>query len=481
MTDQPIHPLRHYARLIYCLFALCCASAWAGDLPAPVASALRQAGIPASQVGVVVWEAGAAQPVLAFGDEHSFNPASTMKLMTSYAALELLGPAYTWKTEAWVDGALADGVLDGNLYLKGYGDPKLTLERFWLLLRELRSRGVHEIRGDLVLDQSFFVPADDDPARFDGQPRRAYNALPAALVVNFNTTLLRLTAEPNGVAAYADPLPHGVRLINNLLLDNAPCGEWRERMDMEWLPDNGASRLVLNGAFAAACGEKSTAINLGEASASVAGAFRALWQESGGRFSGTWRAGEVPAHARRLVLFESPPLVEVVRDLNKFSNNIMARSLFLSLGAVVGGAPGSLPKSASVVRDWLTRKGLQFPELVLENGSGLSRIERIRPRSMALLLLAAHNSPMFGELESALPIVAVDGTMKSRGKGSAVAGHAHIKTGTLEGVKTMAGYVFDQAGRRFVVVFFINHPKAAGGGAAQDALLEWVYGGRQAD
>lgn len=467
-------------RVQWLVLLLVWSTAWAGNgpLPASVQAALRQANIPPSHVGVVVWEVGKHAPLLSHDDRLSFNPASTMKLVTSYAALELLGPAHTWKTEVYTDGSLVDGVLSGNLYIKGYGDPQLTLERFWLLLRELRSRGVREIRGDLVLDQSYFSLPGVDPAHFDGEPGRAYNAVPAALMVNFNSTALRLTPVSGGVAVYADPLPPGMRLVNKLQLDNAPCGEWRDRIDIQWLPDNGNSRLVLNGNYAAACGEKSTAFNLGDASVSVADAFRMLWQESGGRFTGNWRAGQVPAGAQRLVVFESTPLAEVVRSLNKFSNNVMARSLFLSLGAVTSGAPGNTQKSADAVRNWLTSKGLHFPELVLENGSGLSRIERISPHSMAQLLLAAYNSPVFAELESALPIAAVDGTMKSRGKDTPLAGHAHIKTGTLEGVKTIAGYVFDQTGRRFVVVFDINDTNAAAGGAAQDALLEWVYNGR---
>ena len=467
-------------RLQLLIVLLAWSTAWAGNgaLPQGVQAALRQANIPASHVGVVVWEVGKHAPLLTHDDTLSFNPASTMKLVTSYAALELLGPAYTWKTEVYTDGTLADGVLTGNLYIKGYGDPQLTLERFWLLLRELRSRGVREIRGDLVLDQSYFSLPDADPAHFDGEPGRAYNAIPAALMVNFNSTTLRLTPVSGGVAVYADPLPPGMHLVNKLQLDNAPCGEWRDRIDIQWLPGNGNSRLVLNGNYAAACGEKSTAFNLGDASAAVADAFRMLWQESGGRFSGNWRVGEVPASAQRLMVFESPPLAEVVRGLNKFSNNIMARSLFLSLGAVMSGAPGNTQKSADAVRDWLAGKGLHFPELVLENGSGLSRIERISPHSMAQLLLAAYNSPVFSELESALPIAAVDGTMKLRCKDTPLAGHAHIKTGTLDGVKTIAGYVFDKTGRRFVVVFDINDTNAAAGGAAQDALLEWIYGGR---
>lgn len=470
-----------FQRLLWLVFLLAALPAWANDsLPQSVQTALRQAKIPVSHVGAVVWEIGQHKPLLAHGEARSFNPASTMKLMTSYAALELLGPAYTWKTEVYTDGNLVNGVLTGNLYFRGEGDPQMTLERFWLLLRELRSRGVREIRGDLILDQRYFSMPDADPARFDGEPRRAYNAVPAALMVNFNSTLVRFMPLSSGVAAYVDPLPPDMRLVNNLHLDHAPCGEWRDRIDIEWSSGDRKRQLLVNGSYAMSCGEKSAAYNLGDPSAAVADAFHMLWQESGGRLTGSWRVGEVPLNAQRLLIFESQPLAEVVRSLNKFSNNVMARSVFLSLGAVQNDEPGTTQKSANAVRGWLAEKGLDFPELVLENGSGLSRIERVSPYNMAQLLLAAYNSPVFSELESALPIAAVDGTMKSRGKNTPLAGHAHIKTGTLTGVKAIAGYVLDKTGRRFVVVFFINDTNAAQGGAAQDALLAWVYDGRPA-
>lgn len=469
-----------FQRLVFVLLLSLYASAQAqtGGLPDAVLDALKQARIPTSHVGVVVWEAGKAKPLLEMNPTASFNPASTMKLLTSAVALDEMGPSYTWKTEVYTDGSVNDGVLTGNLYLKGYGDPQLTIERFWLLLRELRSRGVREVRGDLVLDQSYFDPESADPARFDGQPRRAYNALPTALMVNFNSTILRLTPLANSVASYADPLPANTLLVNDIKLDQAPCGEWRDRLDIQLQPDNGQTRLQLKGSYSAACGEKTAAFNLGDANQTVVGMFRELWPQLGGQWRGNWRLGTVPATATQLVVYTSPPLADALRNLNKFSNNVMARNLFLTLGAEVMGAPATPAKSTAAVKSWLAGQGLSMPELVLENGAGLSRIERISPDSMALLLLDMSHSALFSEFESALPIMAVDGTMKSRGKGSAIAGHAHIKTGTLEGVKTIAGYVLDSSGRRFAVVFFINHTNAAAGGAAQDALLDWVYGGR---
>ncbi|HSD60415.1 MAG TPA: D-alanyl-D-alanine carboxypeptidase, partial [Burkholderiales bacterium] len=196
---------------------------------------------------------------------------------------------------------------------------------------------------------------------------------------------------------------------------------------------------------------------------------------SGGTWRGRARDGVAPIDARRLAQHESGSLAEVIRDINKFSNNVMARQLFLTLGAEVSGPPATVDKSRAAVRQWLAAKGLPFPELVLENGSGLSRAERISARHLGELLLSAFASPVMPELMSSLPVSAVDGTMKKRMSGRGVAGQAHIKTGLLEGVKTMAGYVLDAQGRRVVVVALVNHPNAGAAEPALDALLEWVY------
>lgn len=444
-------------------------TAHASTLPATVVSALQQAHIPLQHVGIVVWDTSDPQPEISFNAVRAFNPASTMKLVTSYAALSLLGPAYTWPTEVSMDGSLQNGVLNGNLYLKGYGDPSLNMERFWVLVHQLRQRGLHQINGDLVIDQNYFQL--DPPSNFDDQPRRAYNAQPAALMVNFNSTAVDIHIQDARIALTAEPLPPSTSVVNKLVLDSAPCGEWRDRIHTDWQVT--PAQLIITGQYSLNCGDKSFAVTLGDASALVAGLFTTLWQNEGGKFNGAWRTGNVPSNAQPLMTYTSPPLAQAVYNLNKYSNNVMARTLFLGLSSA--GGTCSTAKSTQVVIDWLKLQNLDFPELAMENGAGLSRVERIAPYSMARLLRSASQSPVFAELAAALPIVTVDGTMKKRGKDNQVAAHAHIKTGTLDGVKTMAGYVTTEAGHQVVVVFFINDTEAAAGSAAQDALLEWVY------
>ncbi|MEK7362022.1 MAG: D-alanyl-D-alanine carboxypeptidase, partial [Pseudomonadota bacterium] len=207
----------------------------------------------------------------------------------------------------------------------------------------------------------------------------------------------------------------------------------------------------------------------------VYGVFRQLWEELGGTLAGTWKDGVVPADARLLATSASATNAELARDINKFSNNVMARQLFLTLGAELLKLPGRSDRSAQVVQSWLAEKKLAFPELVLENGSGLSRHERISAEHMGSLLLEAWRSAVMPELMSSLPLVAYDGTMRRRLRFESIAGQAHIKTGSLVDARTMAGYVLDQRGQRHVVVLFINHANAAAAQPAQDALLQWVY------
>ena len=446
-------------------------------LPDAVQAALKQANIPTSNIGIFVQPVESDRPALAYGADHSMNPASVMKLLTTFAGLEMLGPAYNWKTEIYANGPIVDGVLHGDLIVKGYGDPELTIERFWLVLRELRQRGVRDIRGDLVLDKHFFANEQHDPGAFDNQAYQPYNAGPDALLVNFNVAPLRLVPLPEQRVVSVQPefSLTTLTLRNGVTLDDAPCGDWESRLNVQLTPLPVGVAVDLSGPFSSACGEKQLSLSFLRNGDFFNGVFRQLWNELGGNISGNVKAGELTAGARLLVTKASPPLAVVVRNINKFSNNVMARQLYLTIGAEQSGRPGSRENAGIAIRSWLTGRGLDFPELVVENGSGLSRIARISPRHLADLLIAAYQSPVFSELESSLPIVAVDGTMRKRMKDNGVAGHAHIKSGSIDGVKTIAGYVFDRKGRRNVVVCMINHPRASAGRDVQDALLEWVY------
>lgn len=449
--------------------------AHAQALPEPVARALAQAGIPESAVGVYVHEIG-GDAVLSVGAERALNPASSMKIVTTYAGLEMLGPAYVWNTDALTDGVLSGDVLSGHLYLRGGGDPKLTLENFWLLLRGLRARGVREIRGDLVLDRRLFADEAPDPGQFDDQPTRPYNTAPSALLVNFKAVTLQFIpdAAARTVRIVAEPPLPQVQVANNLRPVDGPCGDWLSRIKIDAQGNADAARLSFSGNYMLDCGEKMRSFSVLGHRQYVGALFALLWREMGGTFGGQVREGAAPDTARPLANARSQSLSEIVRDVNKYSNNVMARQLFLSLG-FNGGAPASTATATAAVKQWLALKGLAVPELVLENGSGLSRIERISARNLGAVLLNAWNSAVMPELMASLPVAAVDGTMRRRLKSAEIAGQAHIKTGSLTGVRSIAGYVLDAQGNRSVVVFMVNHANAPAAQAAMDALLQWVH------
>ncbi len=459
------------------LATVACAQNGRAPLPPPVAQALAQAGIPEASVGIYVQHVDEERPLLAVGDERPLNPASTIKLLTTFAALDQLGPAYQWTTEIYTTGAQQGDVLAGDLILKGSGDPRMTLENFWLMLRSLRARGVREIRGDLVLDRSYFAIPEIDPAGFDNEPTRPYNTPPDAMLVNFKALNLSFLpdAERRTLRIVAEPALSQVQIVNNVVLDNAPCGDWVSRLKVAASGDSTTARLSFNGNFSAACGDRTRSYSVLGHLQYVHGLFTLLWRELGGTFSGGVRDAKTSLEARRLVAHQTQSLSEIVRDINKYSNNVMARQLYLALGAIALDAPASAEKSARAIQQWLAGRRLSFPELVMENGSGLSRMERLSARSMARLLLTARRSPVMPEFVASLPVVAVDGTMKKRLASADVAGQAHIKTGSLSGVRAIAGYVLDNRGRAVVVVFIVNHAQAGAAQTAQDALLKWVH------
>jgi D-alanyl-D-alanine carboxypeptidase/D-alanyl-D-alanine-endopeptidase (penicillin-binding protein 4) len=460
-----------------CGVALVPGAASADALPGPVAQALARAGVPQSAVGLYVQPVDAPRPTAIFNAAKAMNPASAIKLVTTFAALDLLGPAYTWKTEAYLLGRLQGDVLDGDLLLKGYGDPKLTVENFWLFLRGLRARGLREIRGDLVLDRSFFDVGDHDPARFDSEPLRPYNVGADALLVNYKA--VRFFFLPNeaaqGVSVVPEPKLAQLEVASSVALRDGPCDDWRAGLKYELQQNGAAARASFSGSMPSSCGERVWNLAPLPHSEYVLGVFRSLWQELGGTLAGGVREGRAPAGAKAFAQFESPAAAEVLRDMNKFSNNVMARQVFLTLSAETLRLPGRYDRSARTVKSWLEARKLDVPDLVIENGSGLSRADRISPEGMGRMLIAAYRSAVMPEFIATMPLVAYDGTMRKRMRLEHVAGQAHVKTGSLNDVRSVAGYVLDRNGHRHAVVFFVNHPAAHASQPAQDALLKWVH------
>ncbi|MFN0160481.1 MAG: D-alanyl-D-alanine carboxypeptidase/D-alanyl-D-alanine-endopeptidase [Burkholderiales bacterium] len=442
--------------------------------PAALAQALKAARLPGAAVGLMVQEVATGRVIASLNADRALNPASVMKLVTTYGALELMGPSYHWRTGFFETGVRRGDVLEGDLVIRGSGDPRFTQEALWLALKAVRARGVREIRGNFVLDRSAFDAAGHDPAKFDGDPLRAYNAGSDALLINFKSLALTFVPQEGEVVVAVEPRLAGLPLRNAVRMGSGPCVDFRA---YPVKPRVDATGIALSGTYSSACGVRTWWLHPHELThVQYAGAvLRQLWTEVGGTLAGDVRDGALPVGARLVHEAESVSLAEVVRDINKFSNNVMARQLFLSLPVEVLKLPGSADRAARAYRAWLMEKKLGGEELVMENGSGLSRVERVASGTLSRMLVAAYRSPVMPEFMSSMPLVAYDGTMRRRLKTRDVAGQAHIKTGSLNEVRSIAGYVLAASGRRYAVVCVVNHAAPGAAQGLHDALLQWVY------
>lgn len=448
----------------------------ASALPPQVRQALRAAQVPEDALSVVIEEAGGARTLLSHRPREPVNPASLAKLLTTYAALDLLGPSWQWTTPLYIDGTVRDGVLEGHLYIQGRGDPRLVVERLWQALRRIQQSGLREIRGDIVLDRSAFAPTGVAPGEFDGDPARPYNVQPDALLLNFHVSTWNFLPDPGRRVArvFSDTDgPMAGTAGTSVPLADGGCGDWRTALQAQ--PAGAGWRF--DGRYPASCGEQSWPLADPDPAGYGHRLIGALWREVGGRLTGRVRDGIVPAGLAPLHEMRSPALAEVVRDINKFSNNVMAQQLFLSLARErQPEAPASLASARQTLARWIAER-IGEPasgELVLDNGSGLSRDARVTARWLAHLLQHAWSSPVMPEFVASLPVTGLDGTLR---RSRAPAGRAHLKTGSLRDVNGLAGYVLGDDARRWVFVAIVHHPRAGATRPALDALVQWAMQG----
>ncbi|MES2102978.1 MAG: D-alanyl-D-alanine carboxypeptidase/D-alanyl-D-alanine-endopeptidase [Pseudomonadota bacterium] len=474
-------------RLASLVFFLCAAPALHAQnlLPANVSEALVKANLPAQALSVWVAPvaAGSTSPTLSFMADRPMSPASTMKLVTTMVALDELGPTYRWKTAMLSDGTLKNETLRGTLYLRGGGDPNLSWDKLALMLRSLRAQGIKKINGDIVLDRSFFQPTrfDVNAPPFDDTPDAYYNVIPDALLVHSNLISFSLESTADKIAARTSPPMNRVAIENHLMLDDRNCAEWEAgwKAPTVEIARNKSINLILSGSFPRNC-KAATELNTLERNLYIERLIQALWREIGGSWNGSVQDGVTPRNARLLVERQSETLADTIRIVNKRSDNAMARLLYLTLGAEqakTGNYQSSLQAANDKIIGWFNKHAIDANGMVLENGSGLSRLERISPAQLAALLKVAGNSNWFAEYASSMPIVAVDGTMRKRLKGTAAEGRARIKTGTLKDTVAIAGYVRDSYDENWIVVAMINNDDVSKGRIVLDELLVWVANG----
>jgi D-alanyl-D-alanine carboxypeptidase/D-alanyl-D-alanine-endopeptidase (penicillin-binding protein 4) len=460
------------------LMLLCAPSAAgsAATLPSSITQVITAERLPPNSVSFVVIDPDSGRVLLSQLADVPRSPASTVKTLTTFAALDMLGPTYTWHTRAATRGTISGGVLDGDLILQGGGDPYITLERWWSFVQALRAKGLKSIRGDIVIDNSAFSLPQEDPGAFDGRPNRSYNVLPDALMVNFQSVEFRVAANPDThqVDVIPTPAPVNLNIENHIRFVGGRCGGGAGRVDFQ-VASATWDRVVFNGALSARCTEQSFARVLLRPTTYAFGTFVELWRQSGGEFSGKLRVEATPADAKPLLTYESLTLGEIIRLTNKFSSNLMARHLLLTVGKERFGDPATLEKGADTIAEWGRERGLDLQGIDIDNGSGLSRNTHITVLQLAKALSAAYRSRFAPEFMASLPLAGLDGTLRSRMK-SSPAGSVRLKTGHLDGVSGVAGYITTASGKTFVLASLVNNARADVGAAEplHAALVAWM-------
>jgi serine-type D-Ala-D-Ala carboxypeptidase/endopeptidase (penicillin-binding protein 4) len=485
--------LDHFRQFLLACTLILPAWAHAQALPKEVTQALARAGVPASAISVVVqalptFAANGSTATLALPEPEApsikhrvdavLNPASVMKLITTYAALDQLGADFTWKNRVYIDGTLEGGILQGNLILRGSGDPKLVLERIDDLFKQVLSKGVREVRGDIILDRRVFDVPDKNPADFDDEPLRPYNAVPDGLLLNFKSLIFTFSPDATGKRAMlrSEPPIAGVAIPLEVTASYGACGDWRGSLVGDF---SSPDRVTFSGRYPLACGERTWPVAYVAPRLYAGRVIEAMWRNAGGQLSGTVREEGLTRTARLLVSADSLPLADIIADVNKFSNNVMAQQVFLTLSNQLP-SPGRTASFAASQRQLLSWWKTRLPEQlspVLDNGSGLSRKERASAAAINALLQHAAGSKQAQVFANSLGLAGVDGTvarMRERHGASAALGQAQLKTGTLKDVAAIAGYANAQNGQRYSLVAIINHPNAGAARPALDALVEWA-------
>ena len=469
--------MRSVAGLIICFSFV---TAHAAVLPAGVERVLTGLRIAPENVSILVQEVDSETPLLSHFPDTPRNPASVMKLVTTWAALELLGPTYSWPTEVYFDGDFDGRTLYGDLGIKGYGDPALVIEEFWKLLRMLRGLGLQTIDGDLVLDASHFdVTAEASPADFDGEPYRTYNVPPSALLANFKAAQFQFFADTANkrVNITVDPELGNLAVQNRVRLVAGPCRGFQAGIAFHVDDLVALDRVTFEGDYSPSCGNYRMGRTVLAHDTYLYGLFTVLWEQLGGRLRGGLRSAPIDPDASRVLTWRSRPLADVIRDINKNSNNVMTRQLVYAIAAEHGELPATRAVGETIIREHLAGRGFEVDSLVIDNGAGLSRDARISPRLLVGMLRQAYRSPYAAEYVSSLSLGGLDGTTRRRFNGKNGAGQMHVKSGRIDGVSALAGYAHAASGKTYVVTIFANFELAhrGPGRELEEAVMQWVY------
>ena len=443
-------------------------------LPQAIEGFIKKSTIPKKDMAIYIKQVGKDVPVLAALNETTLKtPASVIKVLTTYAAVLKLGFDYHFPTKFYTMGLIQNGVLDGDLIVKGYGDPTLNSKDLEKIVEKIKQKGIKRITGNIVIDRSFFRVSTKNSSGFDEHPYSAYNAMPDAMMYNERISTICIVPSKNNVSKKGADASYEV--INQLKTVNKPCRGRYSWPGVKIDTAQATPKIYLKGKISNHCSKQNICQVVTKPYLSFYYALKDKLKKEGVVVEGNMRLRKVPQMAKPLFTHYSRSLEKIISKTAKKSNNLYARHLLLTLGAHVYSAPATLDKGRRAVEQILRNKGaLTQDGLEIDNGCGLSRTAKLSAKMLADMYADAYKR--YGDRwMQTLSIAGVDGTIKKRFRGTAVKNRAWMKTGTLKRTKNISGYVKDASGQLYEVVILVQSKRGNWRASQlQNDIIKWL-------
>jgi len=416
-----------------------------------------------------------SEPIVAHNEKKLFNPASLVKIISTFIAVEELGPQFKWQSDFFHNGDIIEDTLDGDLIFKGRGDATFSITNLENSIRKIQRNGIKKIKGDLILDLSYFGLASKEKS-FDSDPMRAYNALPNPVVIQSNTMNFVFAMKGSKLNIESNPDLESLTIKNNIKITNDRCIDWKSKLNYRTQQNKLKSQVIFDGKFSRKCGTKGINLSALNDEEYFYRIFKKTWKANGGEFSGNLDTTYIQdSNWKVLYTHNSRPLSEIIRDANKYSLNLMARNIMLTILAEDSDLLVLESSVNKYVNTWFEKKSLPHKGMFLQNGAGLSRNSILTSEQLLLLMEKIYHNPLMPEMLSSFPISGVDGTLKRRMNYSPFRKSAHFKTGSMRNVNAIAGFLLDKNKEMKIFIFIMNDLTAKDSHRLQEALITQAF------
>ena len=425
---------------------------------ASVDALIKKHQIPENKLSIILEDSESGERLISINPSTTRSPGSVTKIFTAFAALDLLGEAYQWRTDAFIEKENNNKEIVDHLLIRGGGDPSFSLKDLEKLILNIRAKGIREIRDDIYFDQTFFRQRKKSTAKFDKSPLRPYNTMHSSLIVNSNKidlsfNLNEQTGKPDITPLF---LPIGIEIENNLSVGSGKCKDFRSKVTFDEKFRKQTLTILINGVYPAQCKNLDHDLAITRTEHYFFGVFKKLWLNSGGTINGYYKKKNKSNKHVLVAHVFSEELSTALEMMLKESDNLTARNIFLSLPEF--SKRKELRNSRKLLYGSMKENNIYWHfRNIIDHGSGLSRVTRIKAESVMSLIQEIDQGTKFSSIKSMLPISGVDGTLKNIYQSKLLRGQLRLKTGTLNGVRCLAGFITTKSGNEYRFVFMHNN------------------------